>query len=52
MGSLVVETLTGGVAVCSGLAEGLPAASRDQAEGAAIINKAARTEHIAFLMFM
>ena len=51
MGSLVVETLTGGVAVCSGLAEGLPPPVAN-AEGAAIINKAARTEHIAFLMFM
>ena len=51
MGSLVVETLTGGVAVCSGLAEGSPPPVAN-AEGAAIINKAARTEHIAFLMFM
>lgn len=51
MGSLVVETLTGGVAVCSGLAEGLPPPVAN-AEGAAVINKAARTEHIAFLMFM
>ena len=51
MGSLVVETLTGGVAVCSGLAEGLPPPVAN-AEGAAIINKAARTGHIAFLMFM
>ena len=50
-GSLVVETLTGGVAVCSGLAEGLPPPVAN-AEGAAVINKAARTEHIAFLMFM
>ena len=51
MGSLVAETLTGGVAACSGLAEGLlpPVAN---AEETAIINKAARTEHIAFLMFM
>ena len=51
MGSLVVETLTGGVAVCSGLAEGLlpPVAN---AEETAIINKAARTGHVAFLMFM
>ena len=51
MGSLVAETLTGGVAVCSGLAEGLPPPVAN-AEGAAVINKAARTEHIAFLMFM
>lgn len=51
MGSLVVETLTGGVAVCSGLAEGLPPPVAN-AEGAAVINKAARAEHIAFLMFM
>ena len=50
-GSLVVDTLAVGVAVCSGLAEGLspPVAN---AEVAAVINKAARTEHIAFLMFM
>ena len=50
-GSLVVDTLAVGAAVCSGLAEGLspPVAN---AEVAAVINKAARTEHIAFLMFM
>lgn len=50
-GSLVVDTLAVGAAVCSGLAEGLPPPVAN-AEGAAIINKAARTEHIAFLMFM
>ena len=50
-GSLVVDTLAVGAAVCSGLAEGLlpPVAN---AEGAAVINKAARTGHVAFLMFM
>lgn len=50
-GSLVVDTLAVGAAVCSGLAEGLPPPVAN-AEGAAVINKAARTEHIAFLMFM
>ena len=50
-GSLVVDKLAVGAAVCSGLAEGLPPPVAN-AEGAAIINKAARTEHIAFLMFM
>ena len=50
-GSLVVDTLAVGAAVCSGLAEGLPPPVAN-AEGAAAINKAARTEHIAFLMFM
>ena len=50
-GALVVDTLAVGAAVCSGLAEGLPPPVAN-AEGAAIINKAARTEHIAFLMFM
>lgn len=50
-GSLVVDTLAVGAAVCSGLAEGLPPPVAN-AEGAAIINKAARTEHIVFLMFM
>ena len=50
-GSLVVDTLAVGATVCSGLAEGLPPPVAN-AEGAAVINKAARTEHIAFLMFM
>ena len=50
-GSLVVDTLAVGAAVCAGLAEGLPPPVAN-AEGAAVINKAARTEHIAFLMFM
>lgn len=50
-GSLVVDTLAVGAAVCSGLAEGLPPPVAN-AEVAAVINKAARTEHIAFLMFM
>ena len=50
-GSLVVDTLAVGAAVCSGLAEGLPPPVAN-AEGAAVINKAARAEHIAFLMFM
>ena len=39
-GSLVVDTLAVGAAVCSGLAEGLPPPVAN-AEGAAIINKAA-----------
>ena len=49
-GALVVDTLAVGAAVCSGLAEGSPPPVAN-AEGAAVINKAARAEHIAFLMF-
>ena len=49
-GALVVDTLAVGAAVCYGLAEGSPLVAN--AEGAAVINKAARIEHIAFLMFM
>ena len=50
-GALVVDTLAVGAAVCSGLAEGSPPPVAN-AEETAIINKAARTGHVAFLMFM